>query len=261
MNIDVARIFLGILEAINFLHAHRWVHRDIKRENIGLVGHPPRPLLLDLGGAIHLARAGEKVKPVPGAGGTVGYLAPERELFPYDAAVDVWAAGVVGFELARGRHPWRFSLNPWREGDVYERERDKWEYKYFEAMESLQEAARAVPSKHAVIGEWGCVAPLFFFFLSWTTPLTASAVEPLIKQMLHYPFAQRPEDTKRITVADALAHRVWLPLREPPKRHAQHPPLPLQPGSAAAGGGVQEQARSQWMARFHASQPKRARKP
>jgi serine/threonine protein kinase len=60
--------------------------------------------------------ANDTLSPTPGSSGTISYLAPERELLPYDHAVDVWAAGVVGYELLYGYHLWQRSSNPWRLG-------------------------------------------------------------------------------------------------------------------------------------------------
>lgn len=154
MHVQVAAVFRGILEALDFLHSNNWVHRDIKKENIGLVDNPPRPILLDVSGAFHMT-PGVKIPPTPGGGGTVNYLSPERELVPYDAGVDVWAAGVVGYEMARGKHPWRFSLNPWREGQVYEQERPRWEHKYRDAMGDLETTSRtaSVDPDRTVLGK------------------------------------------------------------------------------------------------------------
>lgn len=110
-------LFREALLGVEFLHSHGWLHRDLKPANIGvLCRDPPRIVLLDLGGAIHAGST--PVDPTPGCGGTVGYLAPERELQPYDCSVDVWAMGIIGYELLHGRHPWPLARNPWRQENL-----------------------------------------------------------------------------------------------------------------------------------------------
>ncbi len=81
----LARIFLQIVEAISYAHAHGIVHRDIKADNV-MVGKYGEVLLLDWGLAQLLSSEKEKefFSP-PGSGtqpgkipGTLSYLAPER---------------------------------------------------------------------------------------------------------------------------------------------------------------------------------------
>lgn len=47
------------------------------------------------------------VSPTPGYGGTIWYLAPEREIQSFDYLVVIWSIGVVLLELAYGYHPWK----------------------------------------------------------------------------------------------------------------------------------------------------------
>lgn len=79
------------------------MHRDIKLDNIGLVGvQPPQAVLLDFG---HAARAKTSTNHMRG---TVRYLAPEvlalkekAGCSPYTNQVDTWALGVCLFEVFR----------------------------------------------------------------------------------------------------------------------------------------------------------------
>ena len=104
-------IGVQLAEALAFAHAHGVVHRDVKPGNI-IVTPAGRVKLLDLG----LARIS---RPSPTAddgsvntseptlpAGTPAYMAPEQ-LFgaPADPAADVYATGVVLFELLTGRRP------------------------------------------------------------------------------------------------------------------------------------------------------------
>ncbi|KAH6957563.1 kinase-like domain-containing protein [Ilyonectria sp. MPI-CAGE-AT-0026] len=131
-------ILRDCLQGLSFLHAHDFVHTDIKPTNIGLVNlrldhaHneasselPPRPLravLLDLD-SIEKIHHGRKTIPArPGTNGTIGFHSPEHESSEYDGRTDVWALGVSLFRVAFGRLPWSFGTqgNPWRR-DVSDR--------------------------------------------------------------------------------------------------------------------------------------------
>ena len=106
-----ARLLHDILEGLQFLHSNDMIHGDVKPENVGI--SQGRAVLLDVDGAIELP-LGTQRAPTPGRGGTVGYLAPERELYFHDHTIDVWGAGVVGYQLFHGRHPWFQAKNPYR---------------------------------------------------------------------------------------------------------------------------------------------------
>lgn len=106
--IDVAR---QVAEGMAVAHAHGIVHRDLKPANIALTleGHPK---ILDFG----LARVVPKVRDrevtlesVPEAtevSGTLDYLAPESfRNRPQGRAADIYALGVVLFEMLAGTTP------------------------------------------------------------------------------------------------------------------------------------------------------------
>jgi serine/threonine-protein kinase len=91
--------------ALAALHAHGLVHGDVKPENARL-DEEGRVVLLDLGFARRV-RAGRPGPDPRGAdAGSLAYLAPERvrgeEAGP---AADVFALGIVLYELATGLHP------------------------------------------------------------------------------------------------------------------------------------------------------------
>lgn len=97
-------VIAQLLEAIQHIHRHGVVHRDLKPENV-LVEPEGRPRLLDFG----LARPRELASGVTEPGtllGTVHYMAPEQvrgaEL---DARVDLYAIGVLLYEIVSGRLP------------------------------------------------------------------------------------------------------------------------------------------------------------
>lgn len=80
--------------------------------------------------------------PTPGDGGTITYLDPEREMLPYKHSVDIWAMGIVGYELTYGCHPFKFLVNPWRVGEEYKMLRHQSERKHGEAMDRLAKDGR-----------------------------------------------------------------------------------------------------------------------
>lgn len=90
-----------ILEALAYLHQHGIVHRDLKPDNILVVGHQVR--LLDFG----LAMVQDPRSPSQEVAGTLAYMAPELlQGTPASKASDLYAAGLIGFEMFAGRHPY-----------------------------------------------------------------------------------------------------------------------------------------------------------
>jgi serine/threonine protein kinase len=135
MTMEAAAVFRDALLGVKFLHDRGWMHLDLKPSNIGVTGEPRRCVLLDLGSSYLLED--ESVEAQPGCGGTVTYLAPERELGPYNHSVDIWAMGIVGYELTYGSHPFKFLINPWRKGQAHEKLRADFHTKYDAAMNRL----------------------------------------------------------------------------------------------------------------------------
>ncbi|KAG2494938.1 hypothetical protein HYH03_006873 [Edaphochlamys debaryana] len=102
------------LDALSHLHSKGICHRDIKPENI-LFTQNWRLLLADFGVSINLHQERAVTR-----AGTEGYMAPEVERCPlkadpqdnkdnrelaYSTAVDIWAVGVLAYELMVGFPP------------------------------------------------------------------------------------------------------------------------------------------------------------
>jgi len=104
-------IMRQILSALGHAHATGVVHRDLKPDNIMLVTRHAQPdvvKILDFGMA-KLTDAASGGEPLTQAGmifGTPEYLSPEQALGDtVDARADLYAAGVILFEMLTGRRP------------------------------------------------------------------------------------------------------------------------------------------------------------
>jgi serine/threonine-protein kinase len=113
--VEVARLLLPVVSAIQSAHALGIVHRDLKPENLFLVsGAPGEPhvRVLDFGIAkltgvegdaaqsAELTRTGSML-------GTIYYMSPEQTYGERDVdhRADIWALGVILYECLTGRRP------------------------------------------------------------------------------------------------------------------------------------------------------------
>ncbi len=99
-------LFLQVADAVAHAHANMVVHRDLKPSNI-LVDRDGRVKLLDFGVATLLAGAPEgTAADATSRGFTARFAAPEQVLGgPVTAATDVYALGVLLYQLLTGHHP------------------------------------------------------------------------------------------------------------------------------------------------------------
>mmetsp|Transcript_69416 Transcript_69416/g.195936 ORF Transcript_69416/g.195936 Transcript_69416/m.195936 type:complete len:656 (-) Transcript_69416:29-1996(-) len=98
-----AQFFSDSAQGLAYLHGLGVAHRDLKPENILLYGESLRAKLGDLGWCVEITAE----RPDRGTFcGTPDYLSPEMWLNePHDTAVDLWALGVLLFEMLVARAP------------------------------------------------------------------------------------------------------------------------------------------------------------
>jgi serine/threonine-protein kinase len=100
-------ITVGVCRALDYIHAHGVVHRDLKPENI-MVDDEDRTKLIDFGIA---SRAGSRQITFGSLAhimGTPDYISPEQVAGkPGDARSDIYALGVMLYEMLTGATPFR----------------------------------------------------------------------------------------------------------------------------------------------------------
>jgi tetratricopeptide (TPR) repeat protein len=109
-------IGLDICVGLAIMHGAGIIHRDLKSRNIMLAdrGGAKRAVLMDFGLAhelLPLGEIGETAITLPGAVlGTPEYMAPEQfEGKAVSPATDIYAVGIVLYELVTGKHPFASS--------------------------------------------------------------------------------------------------------------------------------------------------------
>jgi TolB-like protein len=110
---DALRMAKQLCDALDAAHGAGLVHRDFKSANVMLVAAPreegPRAVVTDFGLARAVATgdaADTSLESLGGALGTPAYMAPEQvEGKPATAASDLYALGIVLYEMVTGTRP------------------------------------------------------------------------------------------------------------------------------------------------------------
>jgi eukaryotic-like serine/threonine-protein kinase len=98
-------IAVGVLEALEYIHAHGIVHRDLKPENI-MVNGDDNIKLIDFGIAGDVAARRLTYANFTAAIGTPNYISPEQVKGKRgDGRSDIYSMGVILYELLTGKLP------------------------------------------------------------------------------------------------------------------------------------------------------------
>jgi serine/threonine protein kinase len=105
-------IIFGIAGGIRYLHQRKIIHRDLKADNI-LLSETLEPRIADFGLSKLTLPDDSKAIQMTGKIGTPLYMAPELfEEKPYDSKVDVYAFGMLTYEILSGETPFPNIPNP-----------------------------------------------------------------------------------------------------------------------------------------------------
>ena len=103
MPADVVRIIRPVAQALRTIHAHDVIHRDLKSDNV-MIRNDGVVKIMDFGlartkGMTTVVQRDQLV-------GTLAYMSPEQSLGkPVDARSDIYALGVIMFEMVEGCLP------------------------------------------------------------------------------------------------------------------------------------------------------------
>ncbi|MEV1178334.1 Stk1 family PASTA domain-containing Ser/Thr kinase [Nonomuraea sp. NPDC049784] len=177
---EALEIMIPVLAALGAAHQAGMVHRDVKPENV-LMTDDGRVKVVDFG----LARAIEATNQTRTGVmiGTIGYMAPEQVTTgAADVRSDVYAAGIMLFELVTGQQPY--------DGET-------------PMSVAYRHVHDTVPAPSSLVPE---VPPLID-----TLVAHATAREP----------DNRPADATAMLVAAVDAHRMLPRMTNPPMSHSQ----------------------------------------
>jgi len=137
-----------MLVALNYLHSHGIVHRDVKLENFVYDTKDGNRLkLIDFGLSQAWTSSEQNMSTTCG---TVAYLPPEVISGSYTSQCDLWSVGVVGFCLLSGEMPFSGSqsvqMRKISKGEYYMKPA-KWDSVSSEAKDFIKSLLEVDPSK------------------------------------------------------------------------------------------------------------------
>jgi serine/threonine protein kinase len=229
----VAQIIRQIGQALTSAHDRGIYHRDLKPENIMLqaLGDDEEHVkLIDFGVATVKDSQVAANHATTMVAGTVGYMAPEQMLGKPSAASDIYALGVIAYEMVTGRRP----FNPDSPYQLLGLQRDGVRIKPSDLRPSLPQGAEASilralsyeqQERHARARDFGeelARALLDDAVGTQTSRITPSSQVHLSGQLKSVA-TQRREDTRVATAASAPLRVVLLYKRNAqPDEHVLH---------------------------------------
>ena len=170
---QATEMMMGILAGLDHLHRQKIVHRDLKPANIMLQEENPRLADFGLARVLHHSSGNSK------AGGTLAYMGPEAFRNKRTELTDIWAAGVILYELLCGWSPftasdlptfmWKIIHEPPREMPpgvapglrrVVEKALEKDPQNRFQSAAEMREALRRVLTREERVPARPVVVPL-----------------------------------------------------------------------------------------------------
>ncbi len=108
--LEATQVLIPVMQAVAAAHEKGVLHRDLKPENVFLVQSPDGhhvPKVIDFGLARTEATAGNRMTRTGAVMGTPYYMSPEqaRGESSLDVRADVWALGVIWYEVLAGELP------------------------------------------------------------------------------------------------------------------------------------------------------------
>ena len=180
--------FIQMTNAITFLHENDFVHRDIKPENI-LLDENNNIKLCDFGWCVSLHQNEKRTTFC----GTFEYMAPEIVCEEnYDAAVDIWALGILLYEMLHGYSPFRsLEQNDEEEYKGIFRNILKMEYTINEKLNISKECVQLI--KLLLEGDSGeRISAMEIYFCSWVKKF-----EEIERKRLYEEKVQKEKEDKK----------------------------------------------------------------
>merc|ERR1719235_2224965 len=110
------------LRALAFMHGERFLHKDLKPQNIMMISDDSNSIKVIDFGLTELFEAHQKTSEV--FGGTLLYMAPEVLDLQLSMKSDIWSAGVILYNLITGWYPFigQWPLPPGKNQSWWEEE-------------------------------------------------------------------------------------------------------------------------------------------